>query len=49
MYKYNITKMDIYAVRFDLPRLEYCNTASGSARSPLASWIELALVVEEKQ
>ena len=49
MHKYNITKMDIYAVRFDLPMLEYSDTASGSAGSPLASWIKLALVVEEKQ
>ena len=49
MHKYDITKMDIYAVRFDLPMLEYCNMASRSARSPLASWMELVLVVEEKQ
>ena len=49
MHKYDITKMDIYAVRFDLPMPEYSDMASRSARSPLASWMELVLVVEEKQ
>ena len=37
MHKYDITKMDIYAARFDLPMLEYSDMASGSAGSPLAS------------
>ena len=37
MGKYDITKMDIYAARFDLPMLEYSDMASGSAGSPLAS------------
>ena len=37
MHKYDITKMDIYAVRFDLPMPEYGDMASGSAGSPLAS------------
>ena len=49
MHKYDITKMDIYAARFDLPMPEYSDMASGSAESPLASWMELALVVEKKQ
>ena len=49
MHKYNITKMDIYAARFDLPMQEYSDIASRSARSPLPLWMELALVVEEKQ
>lgn len=46
---YDITRMDIYAASLDIPVPDHSYTASGAAGSHLVSWMELSLVVEEKQ
>jgi hypothetical protein len=48
--KSDITAMDIYAAKLPDPVLNCRDpTTSGIPRSPLASWMELSLAVEEKQ
>lgn len=49
MRKFDVSAMDIYAAKLPDNPIGTRHTVAGNPSSPLASWMELALKVEEKQ
>jgi hypothetical protein len=47
--KYDVTAMDIYAAKLPNSHLDTRHPEPGRPTTPLASWMELSLTVEEKQ